>query len=260
MTHEMRKQAHPFTNVPDRSVGSSGPWLPRLSRAAITTLCVSLSTAVWADTKGFELSDFDGISVAEGIHMQVTSGEAFEVVAESEDARQLEILALEVRRGILHAQMDDGLLSLIWTNGKQVTIRVTMPNLIHAEGSSGANIVADTMNGSALEVAASGGARLQIDDVDGDTMSVDVSSGAEINITGGTCKSLSIDASGGASLDMGKVGCMDADIDASTGAQASVHVDQSITADASSGARVRVYGAHEKVEVESSSGGAVEFP
>lgn len=260
MTHAMRKQAHPFTNFPDRSLGRTDAWLSRLSRAAITTLCVSISTAVWADTKSFELSDFDGISVAEGIHMQVTAGETFEVVAESEDARQLEILGLEVRRGILQAQMDDGLLSLNWTKGKQVTIRVTMPNLIHAEGSSGANIVADTMSGSALEVAASGGATFQIDDVDGDTMSVDVSSGAEINIMEGVCKSLSIDASGGASLDMEKVACMDAEIDASTGAQASVHVDQSITADASSGARIRVYGAHEKVEVKSSSGGTVEFP
>jgi len=260
MTHAMRKQAHPFTNAPDRSLGRPGLWLSRLSRTAITTLCVSLSTAVWADTKSFELSGFDGISVTEGLHMQVTAGETFEVVAESEDAGQLEILGLEVRRGILQAQMDDGLLSLNWTKGKQVTIRVTMPNLIHAEGSSGANIVADMMSGSALEVAASGGASLQIDDIDGDTMSVDASSGAEINITGGTCRSLSIDASGGALLDMEKVACMDAEIDASTGAQASVHVDQSINADASSGARIRVYGAHEKVKVKSSSGGTVEFP
>lgn len=192
--------------------------------------------------------------------MQVTTGETFEVIAESEDSRQLEILELEVRRGILQAQMDDGLFSLNWTKGKQVTIRVTMPNLTHAEASSGANIVADTMSGSALEVEASSGASLQINAVDGDTMSVDASSGAEINITGGTCKSLSIDASGGAVLDMEKVTCMDAQIDASSGAQASVHVDQSIQADASSGAKIRVYGAHEKVKVENSGGGSVDFP
>jgi len=247
MTKATRKQTLPLPNVPHRSLGRPERWLSRLVRAAITTFCVSISAAAWADAKSFDFSDFDGISAAEGIHMQVTTGEAFEVTAESEDARQLELLNLNVQHGTLRAQMDNWPFPPAWTERSRVTVRVTMPSLIHAEVSSGAKLVADTMSGSALEAASSSGSTLQVSALDAGTLSVAVSSGAEIKIKGGTCMSLSADVSGGSSLDMENVACVDAEIDASSGSNASVHADKSINADASSGARIRVYGAHEEL-------------
>lgn len=256
----MMRFALPFTNVPDRCQGRPGRRLSRLARAAFTTLCVSISTAAWADTERFELSGFNGISAAEGIHIQVTIGEAFEVIAESEDRKQLELLELDVRRGILRAQMDDGFFSLNWAEREKVIIRVIMPSLIRAETFTGAKIVADAMSGSALELAASSGSSLQINAIDGGSMSVDVSSGADIKIAAGICTSLSANISGGSFLDMENVVCAKVEIDTRSGSNASVHVDKSINADASSGSRIRVYGAHNEVEIDVSSGGKVDFP
>lgn len=258
MTQTIKRLALPPAKVLNRPLGRPSRWQGQLARAALTTLCVSISTAAWADTESFDLSDFDGISAAEGIHVQVTTGETFEITAESEDARQLELLELDVQRGILRAQMDESLFFDTTTRWK-VTIHVTMPSLIHAEASSGAEIVADEMSGPALEMASSSGSRLQIDAIDGGMMSVHVSSGAEIMIAGGTCTSLSADVSGGSSLDMENVACTEAEIDASGGSGAAVHAE-SINADASGGASIHVYGAHEEVEVEVSSGGEVDFP
>lgn len=254
MTHMMKKR----TLLPAKALDRPGRWQGQFTRAALATLCVSISTTVWADTESFDLSGFDGISAAEGIHVQVTTGEAFEITAESKDDRQLELLELDVLGGILRAQMGEPLFSDTTTRW-QVTIHVTMPNLIHAEVSSGAEIMADEMSGSALEIASSSGSRLQINAIDGGMMSAHVSSGAEITIASGACTSLIADVSGGSSLDLENVACTEAEIKASGGSGAAVRAE-SINADASSGARIHVYGAHEEIEVEVSGGGEVDFP
>lgn len=244
MTHTLTSQPLTHPKAPGRSLGSTGHWRSRLVFAAGTTLCISISAAAWSETENFGLANFDGISAAQGIHMHVTTGEDFAVAAESDDARQLEFLKLGVRRGILRAQMDEKLFSTGEVIVAKVTIHVTMPDLTQAEALTGAEIVTDAMSGPDLEMTASSGSSLWIEVVDGGTMSVNVSSGASIEIAGGTCQSLSADVSGGSSLEMEKVACLDAEIEASSGSDVSVHADNLITADASSGARIRVHGAH----------------
>lgn len=225
----------------------------------VTTFCFSISTAVWAETKNFDLSGFDGVSAAEGIQMQIIKGDVFKVSAESDDPEQLDRLELDIKRGILRAQMDYGLFSLNWQEKKRVTIRVTMPSLIHAETSTGAKIEADAVSGSAPELAAYSGSSLKINTINGGVMSADVSNGAEIQIGGGTCTSLSVSISGGAYLDMEKVKCGAVKIDASSGSHASVYADKSIEADASTGSRVRVYGDHDETKIDVSSGGKIDL-
>ena len=66
--------------------------------------------------------------------------------------------------------------------------------------------------------------------------------------------------SSGSTLEMAKAQCADVGIDASSGPGASVYADKRIDANASSGASVRVYGAHEEIEIETSSGGGIDFP
>ena len=159
-----------------------------------------ISTATNADTESFALSDFDGISVAEGISMHVITGEVFDVTAESDDTRQLELLELYVERGILRAKMNDRPFSLNRTEGWKVTVWVTLPSVVYAETSSGANLIADVMSGPAVEMVSSSGATLWITTIDAGAVSVDVSSGAELKISGGTCMSLTADISGGPRL------------------------------------------------------------
>lgn len=136
-----------------------------------TPVCASISSTVWADTQSFDLSGFHGISAAERIHVQVTTGEVFDVTAESKNAQQLEYLKVDVRRGLLRVQIEDTLLSPTLVSVDKVTIYVIMPNLLQAEALTGAEIAADSMSGPDLDVAASGGSTLRIDAVDGRVMS-----------------------------------------------------------------------------------------
>jgi len=143
MTQSFEKQKLLATMTPDRSPGC---WKLRLVSAVIAALWVTTSSTAWADTQSFDLSDFDGISADEGIHLQVTIGEVFEVTAESKDARQLKYLKLDVRRGFFRAQMNDTLLSPDWVSGDKVTIRVVMPSLIKAKAHAGADFVTRPKN------------------------------------------------------------------------------------------------------------------
>jgi hypothetical protein len=253
MTQERKLSALPFIAAPARRAF----WLVPV---AVAALCLSVSTSAWAETKNFDLSGFDGVSAAEGIHVIVTAGDEFEVVAESDERKQLKRLLLDVRRGTLRARMDNKVFSLTRTKGWKVTVRVTMPNLIQVETSSGAELVADVMSGSALELESSSGSSLRIDAIEGGMISTDVSSGANVRVGSGTCTSLSADLKSGSSLDMENLQCANVEINANSGSNASVYADKLIDADASSGASIRVYGAHEDIEIESSSGGGIVFP
>ena len=223
-------------------------------------LSFSLATMAYAEERHFDVSDFNGVSVSHGIHVHVTMGENFEVVAESNDTQQLERLELDVQRDTLRVWMDKTSLSLVRNEGWKVTVRVTMPSLIQADASSGAELAADAMKGTALGLRASSGATILVETIDGGTITADVSSGAIFTVTEGTCETLSADISGGSSIDMAHVDCTDVAVDASSGSHAMVNAVSSINADASSGARIRVFGTFESKEFATSTGGAIDFP
>lgn len=229
----------------------------RLAIAMVSMFGVLNSATAWAETQSFDLSGFEGISAAQGIHIQVTTGAAFGIIAESANDRQLEYLKLDVQGGVLRAEMTNGLFAPDWVTGDTVTIRVVMPTLIQVEALSGARIEAERINRSDLDVTASSGASLLIDVAEGGVMQVGVSSGANVKIASGLCTSLFAEVSGGSFLDMEKVICAELDIDASSGSTASVHADEAIDANASGGVAIRVFGAHAEAKTNNSGGGTV---
>jgi hypothetical protein len=99
---------------------------------ALTLVTTLNASAALAETQSFDLSGFEGVSAAEGITLQVSVGSTFEVSAESEDDRLLENLSLDVTRGVLVAEMDDGLSAPNWVTGDKVEVRVAMPALERA--------------------------------------------------------------------------------------------------------------------------------
>jgi len=229
-------------------------------RLCIIAVGVALSTAAFAETQDFALKDFDGVSVAEGINVQVEVRDAFSVVAESDDPAQLERLELDVRRGTLRASMDSRPFSFRRTKGWKVTVRVSMPKIVHADASSGADLAIDGMDGAILELAASSGAELRVANVTGETINANVSSGARIVSTGGSCRELEAVASSGSYLDLKSVECNAVGINASSGSRAFVFAESSIDANSSSGSTINVFGPHEEIKINSSSGGNIVFP
>ncbi len=227
---------------------------------ALAAALVLLPMSVFAETRTFDLAGFDGVSASSGIHVFVDVGEDFSVVAESDDEVQLDRLEIDVRRGTLRIRMDQGLFSLRRTRGWRITVRVSLPELIHADAASGAWVEIDDMEGEVLELIASSGARIEADALSGTTISAVVSSGSHISAASGACEALDAVASDGSSLRLSDVACSRVEAKASSGASITVHADESIDANASSGGTITVHGAHEDMEITSSSGGNIVFP
>ncbi len=252
-------QTEQFSLTGARSVGglrTGRAWLTPVLGACLVALPLLAS----AETKSFALTGFDGVSVSEGIHVVVDAGESFAITAESDDPRQLERLELDVRRNTLRAEMDSKLFSLVRTKGWKVTVRVSMPELVQAVTSSGATLTADEMSGAALELNASSGSSMEIGSVKGESISVTAASGARIAASEGDCLHLKAELSSGSELRFSAVECDVAEVSASSGSTAGVFADKSIDASASSGSTVQVFGEHEKIEIDSSSGGSIVFP
>lgn len=238
-----------------------GRQLHRLAATVLTAFCISISTSAWAaDTKSLDFSGFDGVSAAEGVHVIVTTGESYSVIAESDEPKQLELLTLEIVRTTLRVGMEDNVFLFSRSKGWKVTVRVTMPELTLAEASSGAELLADSMRGSVLELTSSSGSEVRIEAIEGETLTTAVSSGASLRVEEGACKSLTANVSSGSTLGMKDLQCAKVEVDASSGADVSVFASDSIVANASSGASIRVYGSHEDIAIQTSSGGEIVFP
>lgn len=220
----------------------------------------ALPVAAASESRSYTLSDFDGVSASSGIHVFVDVGEDFSVTAESDEPQQLDRLELDVRRGTLRARMDKRVFSLRRTKGWKVTVYVSLPELNHANASSGTEIEIDAMAGGNLELIASSGAKLRVESLTGTSIDANASSGAQIAAGTGECNALDAAASSGAGLDLAEVECASVEVNASSGSTADVFANDRIDANASSGSTIRVYGAHDEIEINASSGGKVVFP
>lgn len=231
--------------------------MPTLALALIAILGALTASTLSAEPLTIELSGFEGVSAAEGIVVQITTGAKFAVIAESEDDRQLDYLSLDVTRGVLEIEMDDGFGAPDWVKGDKVEIRVAMPSLVRTEALSGARVMATTMSGSELNVSATSGASIVIDTAEGGSMLVRLTSGANVTVASGSCLSLNAEVSGGSLLGMSSVLCGDVEIEAASGSTASVHAEKAVDANVSGGAKILVYGAPQATKTSNSGGGAV---
>lgn len=230
-----------------------------VSLAAI--LGLALGTGSLAETRTYDFTGFETISVSEGIRVLVDEGDDFAVEADSPRADHLDRLEIELRGNRLSLGMEDRRFARNDPAGSTITVRITMPALTGAQVSSGALLAAETIGSDLVDLNASSGGHLDIDTFLGGDLSVTVSSGAWIEVTQGVCETLIADVASGASLRLTDVVCVDVTVAASSGAWAEVHATGALRATASSGGRVRVLGnTSEPADIDTASGGVVDFP
>jgi hypothetical protein len=228
--------------------------------APAVALLITLASVADAETREFDLSGFDTVSVSEGIGAIVTEGAAFAIEAESRNSDHLDRLEVEVRNDQLTLGMEDRRFRWFESGGSSVTVRISMPVLAGAEVSSGASLSADRISGDALELAASSGATMEIATLEGGDVTASATSGAEIEIGSGVCDALDADTSSGAVLKMSDVVCADVVVSASSGARAEVQATTGLDASASSGGFLRIHGTPTAVrDVDVSSGGDIDL-
>jgi hypothetical protein len=226
----------------------------------LTVAAGSVVTPAFAESRTYDLPAFSEVSVTDGIVAIVEVGGAQAVTAEAASAAVLNRLQVEVRGNRLELHADWSFFDFVFNLGRseQIIVRVATPEITAAEAASGANLDISAMTGESLSLEASSGASVDAGDVAGTLVRADSSSGARLKLAG-TCVDLVANSSSGASLDARSLPCAAVEAEASSGAQVSVSTTRAIDAGASSGGGVVVYGTPTEIEVDSSSGGSVDF-
>lgn len=209
---------------------------PRMVIALAGAAAVATSVANADEVRSYDLPSFDKIDVSAGIVLKASAGEpqSVEVFTKDGDFNDFEI---EVRNNELTVTRNHS--RLRWHKSKSnYEVRVSLRDL--------------------RGIAASSGAQAKVADVDTGAFMIDASSGAQISVAG-ECGDCSIDLSSGAHLNAEELSCGRASIDVSSGGHGAITVRDAVSADASSGGHVRVFGNPPRVSVDKSSGGSVKI-
>jgi hypothetical protein len=219
-----------------------------------------LAGTTLAESRVFEVPDFDAVSVSGGISAVIDVGGAKAVVADAPTAAVLDRLQIEVRGNRLEVGFKWDALDWLFNFGqhKGVVVHISAPRLGGVSASAAANVDARNVAGTTLSLDASSGASMAAQLVTGQRVSANASSGANLSING-TCDQLIADASSGGSLTARDFTCKNVDANASSGGHASVNATVSIDAEASSGGNIAVSGRAPDVRSNTSSGGSISF-
>lgn len=216
--------------------------------------------SAWAASQTFDVPPFDAVSVTAGIAAVVDVGGAQSVTAEAPNAATLSRLEIVVRDGRLDVGIKWNPLDLLFNLGQRrpVTVHITVPALVEASASAGADVDVNHASGEQLSFEASSGAALAVPGLAGDLVRIELSSGASL-VASGTCDTLTIRTSSGADIDARALECATVIAEASSGGRMRTFASRSIDAEASSGGFIAVDGRPAQSRVESSSGGNVDI-
>ncbi|HEV7345170.1 MAG TPA: head GIN domain-containing protein [Devosia sp.] len=235
--------------------------------ALTTVIGLSLATPAMAASRTFELDSFASVDIATGLDAVVTQGESFAVTATSNSQQALDNLQVEVDGDALKARLDQnfldfilsgGLVGMLLSSGNAVTLEITLPQLNGIDASSGADVRADGIVSDQLVLRSSSGADIALTNAELGTLRMESSSGADLEVSG-TAQSVSADASSGADIEAEGLEATTVTASASSGADISVTATASVDATASSGGDVHVHGNPTSRNVDTSSGGDVNF-
>ncbi len=212
-----------------------------------------------AETKHFDLPPFTFVSVSAGITAIVTIGPSQSVTAEAPSQGILSRLAIGVDAERLNIGMNWDMLDFVFNFAQRpgIVVRVTTPEIVGIDASSGANVDAKGMAGDHLSLDASSGAALAVPDFSGGVLNASASSGATIEVTG-TCTDLNADGSSGGHVRAQNLKCDRLDATGSTGGSVIAYVTKSAQVRGSVGGSVTVLGNPETLDQQASTGGWVK--
>ncbi len=194
--------------------------------------------------------DFDAISISTGISARLITGEASEVIVESDENLQ-EMIITEVEDGVLKVYSKGN----IWGRSTR-KVYIKMPRVESISSQSGSNVKSEyPISASDLMLSSSSGSRIDVE-LNAKFVDADVSSGSSI-ILKGSADQIKADASSGSSINGRALTAEEAELDVSSGASIRVDVSKFLKASASSGGSIRYTGSPDQISESSSSGGSV---
>ena len=194
-------------------------------------------------------ANFDAIKVQQGINIYLTQGSDVEMTVEA-DENIMDLLITEVRNGELKIYFEKNV------NRATRNVYLTANEISKIKTSSGASVKSEnTIRSSKLDLDSSSGSSIKLK-VNADEINSSTSSGAQIDLYG-TAEYLSAKASSGSQIDAEDLKSINALAKVSSGANIDLHVENSLTAKASSGGDIDYIGNPREVNKDSSSGGSI---
>tara|TARA_R110002073_G_scaffold40547_5_gene114988 strand:- start:94046 stop:94753 length:708 start_codon:yes stop_codon:yes gene_type:complete len=195
-------------------------------------------------------SDFNAVSVSNGIEVRLTMGDAVSLSLEA-DENLHDIIITEVEDGVLKIYAEEN----IW-RAKKRKVYLSATSINELRATSGSEIISEnTISSDDLKVSVTSGAdaRLQLNVIN---LKCSTTSGADARLKG-SADSFVANATSGSNIRANELEAKICDANVTSGADISVNVIEALDANASSGGDIRFSGNPKKVKKNSSSGGGI---
>ncbi|AOW21833.1 head GIN domain-containing protein [Urechidicola croceus] len=195
-------------------------------------------------------SDFNEIKVSQGIQVFLTQGNDTDISVEA-DENIIDLLITEVDGDVLKIYFEKNV-----SRAKARNVYLTANKLNRIKTSSGSHVKGEgTFKSKSMNLDSSSGSGININ-VDAGEIICSTSSGANMTVKGST-NTFNGNASSGSHINAGNLISNIGDADVSSGAGIKIHVNEELTAHASSGGNISYNGNPEKVNRSKSSGGSI---
>ncbi len=227
----------------------------------LTTVALFLSTLVIAQTKQIRtVGDFNGISSATGITVEITQGEENKVVVSTSKDELTENLKTEVdKNGVLKIfyKTKESSWSSNSTKNLRLNAYVTFKSIQKLSASSGSLLKStNKVKSAAINIEVSSGANFDAV-IEATDCNIEVSSGSSTKITG-AASNVRVSASSGSTFKAADFVAENCVATASSGAEIKIEVSKKLSASASSGGSIKYKGNPVVEKKAVSSGGQVK--
>lgn len=195
-------------------------------------------------------SDFEAISVSNGIDVYLTMGTSTSLKLEA-DENLHDVIETEVEDGVLRIYADQN----IWS-AKRKRVYLNAENINEIKTTSGAQLITEnTLKADDLRVSVTSGAEVRMT-VDAINLSCSTTSGADARLEGRAHHFVARSTSG-SDLKASGLEAKTCEARVTSGADISVNVSEELDASATSGGDIRYSGNPKKIRKNSNSGGDV---
>jgi hypothetical protein len=217
-----------------------------------------------AESRTYDLRDFDIVAVSTGVRAILTTGGDYSVRVEAPNTEILDRVDVSAAGGRLHIGIGRGFFDFVFGGGLvemlkhgggfNITAYITLPPLNGTEASSGARIEASNVKSDRFHGEATSGAQLTLLGVSGGNFRAEASSGGRIEIEGAIAE-FDADVSSGGQIRADRLSAQRGRLEASSGGHVETTVTSRVRATASSGGPVRVNGNPAERDDKTTNGG-----
>jgi hypothetical protein len=207
-------------------------------------------------TKIVSLSNFQEVSVASGIDLYLSQGNAESVKVVAHESLINNVI-VEKAGGLLKIRYKDNISWDRIIKGQSIKVYVTCKTLTAINASGGSDVLGqNTLKNNTLSITASGGSDIELS-IASQNLEVRASGGSDVDLKG-KAANLNVSVSGGSDINALELLVDYAKVRASGGSDANINVSKGLEADASGGSDVNYRGNASVNKTSSSKSGDVK--